>query len=104
MVETIAVLYPPSASHTEMLAMYAQNKEVAIYCDKYLRTPGIGFTFETERGDIKNRPEVKLMHDARLVCKSILQEFGLSPSSQRAVKVEKQKEVANAFSKLSKVG
>ena len=103
MVDTIKELYPASASHTEMIAIYAQNKEIAVYCDTYLRTPGVGLTFETSRGDIKARPEVKLMDDARKMCKAILAEFGLSPSSQRSVKLEKKTETQNAFSKLSKV-
>ena len=104
MVETIEELYPASKSHTEMIALYAQNKEIAMHCDRYTRDLTVGLTFKTERGDIKNRPEVKMMQDARAVCKSILIEFGLSPSSQRNVKLQKKELVQNAFSKLSKVG
>jgi len=103
-VEVIAELYPPSDSHSEMIAIYAQNKELAIYCDNYLRSPGVGLTYRGSKGDIKPRPEVKMLDDARRMCKAILAEFGLSPSSQRSVKVDKKPAVANAFSRLSKTG
>lgn len=122
LVDTIAELYPPSASHVEMLALYAQHKELEVYLDSFLREDELieiknpitgeyefktvqrGLTYRTKNalGElmIKPRPEVKMLQDARKACSDILKEFGLSPSSQRSVKIEKKKVQENAFAKL----
>lgn len=104
MVETISVLYPPSASHTEMIALYAQNKTLAQFLDYKLKVEygATSYTTEDKFGNIlyKPYPEVQQLAVARKACSDILREFGLSPSSQRSVKVEKQKPAENAFAKL----
>jgi len=114
LVETINELYPASASHTEMIALYAEHKELALQMDWFLRSidPETGrqhghtYTTLNKLGEkmIKPRPEVKILHDARVSCSNILKEFGLSPSSQRSVKIEKKKAVENAFANLDKIG
>lgn len=100
MVLRISDLYPPSKSHTEMLALYAECEEFIQHCEKILRVEGI--TYETEKGSINARPEVGMIKQYRLLAKSILCEFGLSPSSQRNVKVQQKKEKTNPFGEFSK--
>lgn len=113
LLETISELYPPSASHVEMLTLYAQHKEVALFLDGFLRgidedtglMRGHTYTTKNRLGEvmIKPRPEVLMLKDARKACADILREFGLSPSSQRSVKIEKKTAVKNAFADLDEV-
>lgn len=118
LVETIAELYPPSASHVEMLALYAEHKELAVFLDAFLRgydeeedkeTGELkhvyrGLTYLSGNGMIRSRPEVQMLKDERKACTDILREFGLSPSAQRSVKVEKKQAVKNAFADLDETG
>jgi phage terminase small subunit len=118
LVETIAELYPPSASHVEMLALYAEHKELAVFLDAFLRgydeeedkeTCELkrvyrGLTYLSGNGMIRSRPEVQMLKDERKACTDILREFGLSPSAQRSVKVEKKQAVKNAFADLDETG
>lgn len=105
MVDRISELYPPSESHTEILTIYAENEELAIFIDRYLRSRTkdgalVGLTYETDKGSILARPEVAIMKNCRNMCKSILIEFGLTPSSQRNIKIEKVKATGNRFNQL----
>lgn len=117
LVAVIAELYPPSASHVEMLALYAEHKELAVFLDAFLRgydevedleTGELkrvyrGLTYLSGNGMIRSRPEVQMLKDERKACTDILREFGLSPSAQRSVKVEKKAAVRNAFADLDEV-
>lgn len=108
LVKTIAELYPPSASHVEMLSLYAQNKLLAEFLDHQLRNVyhSTSYTTEDKNGNVlyKPYPEVQQLAVARKACMDILREFGLSPSSQRGVKVSEQKKVVNAFAMLDETG
>jgi phage terminase small subunit len=107
LVNTISELYPPSASHIEMLALYAQNKLLAEFLDHQLRNVyhSTSYTTEDKNGNVlyKPYPEVQQLAVARKACMDILREFGLSPSSQRGVAVEKKKQIRNAFADLDEV-
>lgn len=107
MVEKIAELYPPSASHVEMIVLFAQNKSLSNYLDYQLKFVyrSTSYTTEDKLGNTvyKPYPEVQQLAVARKACMDILREFGLSPSSQRSVKVEKRAAVRNAFSDLDDV-
>lgn len=103
MVKRIEVLYPPSSSHTEMLAAYAEAEELVDHLDYLLRVERGGqLTYEGNNGIIRAYPEVAMLNDARKRCIDILREFGLSPSSQRCVKVEKKKAESNPFAEMQK--
>lgn len=104
LVNIIAELYPPSASHIEMLALYAQNKMLAEFLDYQIKVvyKSTSYVVEGKFGSVQYKPypEVQQLSVARKACMDILREFGLSPSSQRGVAVEKKKQIKNAFSDL----
>jgi P27 family predicted phage terminase small subunit len=63
-----------------------------VYCEAYatwVKAKGVvarkGFTFETEGGQVKKRPEVAIMHDAARIMRQSAAEFGLTPSSRSRV-------------------
>ena len=104
MVETIAELYPPSSSHTEMIALYAQNKALSRYLDYQLKHIYCATSYASvdKLGNTmyKPYPEVTQLQNARRACADILKEFGLSPSSQRCVKISKPATKKNSFADL----
>lgn len=104
LVKTIAEIYPPSASHVEMIALYAQNKLLSKYLDHQLKCvyKATSYTTEDKLGNVlyKPYPEVQQLAVARKACMDILRDFGLSPSAQRAVKISPPTKKVNAFADL----
>ena len=101
LVKTIQELYPCSASHTEMLALFAEAKERALHLEHLLKTEGLTQEIVTANSSsIKARPEVAMYEKARAEMKGILIEFGLSPSASRNVKIAPAKTKANSFADL----
>lgn len=98
MVLRIAELYPPSASHTEILAIYAEAEEDYLELSAYIKWNGR--TFTTDNGQIKPYPEVAMRNEAKNTMEKILKEFGLSPASSRNVKMQKKQEKRNSFADL----
>lgn len=94
----ISELYPPSSSHTEMIALYAQTAEEIIELETLIRWEGR--TFVTDNGTVKANPLVAMLNTSRNRAYKILREFGLSPDSVRNVKVHKKQERKNAFADL----
>jgi P27 family predicted phage terminase small subunit len=104
LVAIIAELYPPSASHEAMLTMYAEAKELSIHLEHMLRVEGLTYMKCGPLGDEpKARPEVMMLERTKKQMFDILREFGLSPSAQRSVKIEKPKSKVNAFADLDDV-
>lgn len=98
MVLRIAELYPPSASHTEMLALYARAEEEIRELEIEIKWQGR--TTESDNGSVRPNPLVAMMNEARTRCERILKEFGLSPASSRNVKISKKPERKNSFADL----
>lgn len=107
LVETISELYTPSASHTEMIALYAQNRALAKHLDYQLKHIhcATSYSIIDKAGNViyKSYPEFIQLQNIRKECSNILKEFGLSPSSQRCVKIEKPKVKKNSFADLDEV-
>lgn len=101
MVARLEELGIASSSHTEMLAMYANNQELSEWCQRYLSENGM--SVECLNGRSYPRPEVGMLQDAQNRCLKILEQFGLSPSASVRVKIKPPQKKANSFADLDEV-
>lgn len=85
-----------SASHTESIAIYAENEENITILQTFLAYKGR--TYETDKGVIHPYPEVAMLNAAQTRCLKILTDFGLNPSASNRVKAKPKTEKKNAFS------
>ena len=90
-----------SGSHTESLSLAAWRLSQVELCAEVLEREGYTYETTTPRGAmaIKQRPEVTLMGQAAKHAQSLLNEFGLTPSSATRIQVP-GKPKSNAFNSL----
>ena len=85
-------MYPVSETDTDIVVLYANNKEQLESYELFLRTNGSTVETETRYGvSVKARPEIAMLKDCKATQLKILMEFGLSPSSRSRVDLSKGK-------------
>lgn len=77
------------------LAAYCQAYGQFIEATKVIKAEG--YTFESDKGNILQRPEVGIANTAMKLMVTIAREFGMTPSSRSNIKVEEVEESPNPF-------
>lgn len=77
------------------LAAYCQNYHRWIESEKLIRA--LGYTYETDKGNVIQRPEVGIANTAMKLMKQFAAEFGLTPSSRTNITADKTLESEDPF-------
>lgn len=80
------------------LAAYCQAYHRWLEAEKLIRT--YGYTTETDKGNIIQRPEVGIANKAMDSMLKYGKEFGLTPSSRTSLHIEKTEKVEDPFMKF----
>lgn len=78
------------------LAAYCQNYHRWVEAEKAIRVRG-KFTYETDKGNLVQIPEVGIANQAMKLMKDFAKEFGLTPSSRTSLHLENPEDAKDPF-------